>query len=48
MEAGLGRSSLRLVYAYSLRRALLAPTSVVLDRYSRGCIILVYAIDIRY
>ena len=33
-EAGLGRSSLRLVYTYSLRRALLAPTSVVLDRYS--------------
>jgi len=33
-EAGLGEFSLRLVYAYSLRKAFLAPTCVVLDSYS--------------
>jgi hypothetical protein len=33
-EVGLGRSSLRLVYIYSLRRAFLAPTYLILDRYS--------------
>jgi hypothetical protein len=47
IEAGLGRSSLCLVYAYSLHRALLAPTSVVLDRHGWGCIMLAYAIDMR-
>ena len=46
-EAGLGRSSLRLVYIYSLRRAFLAPTYVVLDRHSQGCIRLVYALAIQ-
>jgi hypothetical protein len=34
MEAGLGGSSLRLVYIYPLRRAFLAPTCIILDRYS--------------
>jgi len=46
-EAGLGGFSLRLVYIYDLRRALLAPTSVVLDRHSWGCIILAYTMDMR-
>jgi len=32
-EAGLGGSSLYLVYIHSLRQALLAPTRVILDRY---------------
>jgi len=34
IEVGLGGSSLRLVYVYFLYRAFLAPTCVVLDRYS--------------
>jgi len=34
VEAGLGRSSLHLVYIYSLRGAFLAPTYIILDRYS--------------
>ena len=46
-DAGLGRSSLRLAYIYSLRRALLVPTYVILDYYSWGYIRLAYAIDIR-
>ena len=46
-DAGLGRSSLRLAYTHSLRRALLAPTRVILDHYSWGCIRLAYAMDIR-
>ena len=46
-EAGLGGSGLRLVYIYSLHRAFLAPTCVVLDRYSWGCIRLAYAMGIR-
>jgi hypothetical protein len=47
IDAGLGGSSLRLAYIYSLRRTLLAPTRVILDRYCWGCIRLAYAIDIR-
>ena len=47
IEVGLGGSSLRLVYVYFLYRAFLAPTCVVLDRYSQGYIRLVYAIGIR-
>ena len=46
-EAGLGRSSLYLVYAHSSRRASLAYTCVILDRYSWGCIRLVYAMGMR-
>ena len=46
-EAGLGGSSLYLVYAYFLRGAFLAYTHVVLDRYSWGCIRLAYAMDMR-
>ena len=46
-EARLGRSSLHLVYAYSLHRACLIPTRVILDRYSWGYIRLVYAMGIR-
>jgi len=34
MEVGLGGFSLRLVYTHDLRRALLAPTGVILNRYS--------------
>ena len=34
MKAGLGGSGLRLVYIYSLYGAFLAPTYVILDRYS--------------
>jgi len=33
-EAGLGRSSLRLAYIHSLRRAFLTYTRVILNRYS--------------
>jgi len=47
IEVGLGRSSLRLAYIYSLHRAFLALTCVVLDRYSWGYIRLVYAMGIR-
>jgi hypothetical protein len=47
VEAGLGGSSLYLVYIHSLYRAFLAPTCVILDRYSWGCIKLAYALDIR-
>jgi hypothetical protein len=36
VEAGLGGSSLRLVYIHPLRRAFLAPTRIVLDRHSWG------------
>jgi len=46
-EAGLGGSSVRLAYAHSLRRALLAPTRVVLDRHSRYYMRLAYAMDMR-
>ena len=46
-EAGLGGSSLRLVYIYSSRRASLVYTYIILDRYSWGYIRLVYAIGIR-
>jgi hypothetical protein len=46
-EVGLGGSSLRLVYIHSLYRAFLAPTCVVLDRYSWGYIKLAYALDMR-
>jgi hypothetical protein len=46
-EAGLGGSSLCLVYVYSLYRTLLAPTYIILDYYSWGYIRLVYAIDMR-
>ena len=46
-DAGLGGSSLRLVYIYSLHQALLAPTRVILDYYSWGYIRLAYAIDMR-
>jgi len=34
IEAGLGGSSLRLAYIYSLYGAFLAPTRVILDRHS--------------
>ena len=34
MEAGLGRSSLRLVYIYSLYRVFLIPTYIILNYYS--------------
>ena len=47
MEARLGRSSLRLVYIYSSRKAFLIYTYIILDRYSRGYIRLVYAIGIQ-
>jgi len=47
MEVGLGRSSLYLVYIYFLHGAFLAPTYIVLDRYSWGYIRLVYAMGIR-
>jgi len=33
-EAGLSRSSLRLAYTHSLRKAFLAPTYIILDSYS--------------
>jgi len=46
-EVGLGKSSLYLVYAHSLHRAFLAPTRVVLNSYSWGCIRLAYAIGMR-
>ncbi len=46
-EAGLGGSSVRLAYARSSRRALLAPTRVVLDRHSGCCMRLAYAMDMR-
>jgi len=46
-DAGLGGSSLCLVYTYSLHQALLAPTRVVLYCYSWGCFRLAYAINIR-
>jgi len=46
VEAGLGRSSLHLVYIYSLYRAFLVFTYVILNYYSEGYIRLVYAIDI--
>ena len=47
VEAGLNRSSVRLVYVYFLRRALLAPTHIILDRYSWYYMRLAYAIDMR-
>jgi len=47
IEAGLGGSSLRLVYIYSLYRAFLVPTYIILDRYSWGYIRLAYTIGIR-
>ena len=47
VEAGLGRSSLRLVYAHSLCGALLAPTRVILDYHGWDCIRLAYAMDMR-
>ena len=46
-EAGLGRSRLCLAYIRSLYRALLAPTCVILGYYSRDCIRLAYAMNIR-
>ena len=46
-EVGLGGSSLRLVYIYSLYGAFLAPTCIVLDRYSWDYIRLAYAMDTR-
>ena len=47
MEARLGRSSLRLAYIYSSRRASLVYTCVILDYYSQGYIRLAYTIGIR-
>jgi len=46
-EAGLGGSSLCSAYVYSLRRAFLTHTRVVLDRHSWGCIRLAYAMGMR-
>ena len=46
-EARLGGSSLRLVYIHSSLRVFLTYTRVILNRYSWGCIRLVYAMGIR-